>query len=507
MPKPASAALNSWLGSRRARLFTTDSLRMGDRLVVGAVATPRLLRILPIKTLLLSPERLDQFVSNRRSRQFRQLTKAHAAHQIHVFQDTPYRFCVIANHALRPSHLAFAHLDRNAYPAFAFHFPFRAQETFDAALLDGAWQTYATHPEAPSELFVLFETDVQLQAFFVSLRNFYLKTAEIDLEERARVYLEMRSRPDSADYESLYATTAFSERPFHLADDYTGRLEAAPLEGPQQGDVRLHSDAIVAQALSLVPAWLRKLNDELPSPFLIARLRYRNSGSQSGTPSFYAPIGYSANLFSDAASNRCIVGEIGILDIPRDRLESAGSLVYHVFGQTMPYQLSQALEEDGHISLPDAVRRRFDDECPRAENFYFDTRQFDLMLIHQVLHECAEILWHVLDPSDQRRWMQDFPLEGDGYRSTVYYRNLLRVHTEMDPVRGKDGMRSSFAQETFADALALYWAGDQIPELLAKPNARLIRETQPYFAALMASLLIRCRERGSAFVLDETSEL
>ncbi len=126
----------------------------------------------------------------------------------------------------------------------------------------------------------------------------------------------------------------------------------------------------------------------------------------------------------------------------------------------------------------------------------FSTAQVDLMLIHKILHECAEILWTSLPEATHTRWMTLFPLDSESENSGVYLRNLLRIHTEHIP---ENDRVIFFASETFSDVMALYWM-ETPPELHQSLSGDLVPRFRSFLDDVMEECHHRREEFGSAFI-------
>jgi hypothetical protein len=337
------------------------------------------------------------------------------------------------------------------------------------------------------------------------------KVAEEDpYRSDVEAYLDERSRPSAGGPTLLPPYYVIADIPLHQARRREQELpcETADLETPASGSVRLFSDALLDRALAMVPEPLRSPEATMLPPFVYARFVKGSesereltgaTGRKSRMGSF-VPI--SETVFS-VRDNRTgwivVIGEIGLADLPRRSVEHSELLTHTFFGSACPFETAAFVHAfSGDRVVPASVLEAVRSRARRVEDSSFSIRQLDLMLVHQVLHECAEILWHVVPDSFRSRWKKLFPLGQDEETSGVYFRNLLRIYTE-----GAVGDSAEFfASESFADVMALYWASD-VPEVLRELNGGLVAKHRSFFDDVMAWVLERRRKMGSAFVLGE----
>jgi hypothetical protein len=393
-------------------------------------------------------------------------------------------------------------------------------DNWDPGLLVGGLLTYhqAEAQGGPSEILIPFRDEGQMRCFFERLESERERTTgparfriteEDPNREVVHAYLNERSLPSPRPPALIVPYLAISKIPFHKAGRrrQTDPAEPVDLQAPASGHVRLYSDALLDRAMAMVPEFVRIPDPQLLPAFVYARFsqqeirvrRVRDAANRERRIGSFAPISESVfAVESDRTPKVSVVGEIGLQDLPRQDFEHSEILTHTFFATAFPFESAEFVRAmSGDRVVPSQVFEMIEARARRVEAFSFSTEQLDLMLIHQIVHECAEILWHVLPDSLRDLWIKNFPLYQEDETRGVYFRNLLRIYVE-----GEEANSAEFlASESFSDILALYWAHD-LPEVLAALNEGLVAKHRSFFDDVMAWVAARREKEGSAFLRE-----
>lgn len=486
------------------------STMLGDRSIVGVVVSPVELVRLPVDAFVLPSTGVEDALLRRcLSGVPRNILSAVRHHPGPIFARGAFgatSFLFVPK-IEKPVSFALEYLASEGVESFGFLKP-------DLAALAGGLLAFEQEnpTDLPSEILIPFPDEGRMKDFFETLRpleTFCISKEDPDREAVA-AYLDDRSRPSLRGPRRIASYELIADLPFHLSGR-RGResgLEPVDLWEPAPGRFRPYTDSLLDRAMGLVPSFVTTPARDLPPPFVYARFAHRSLREKRMTDAagreravdMFASISETAFAIQIGATGEAmVVGEIGLLDLPRREFEHSDMLFHAFFGQACPYELAELAHAfSGESMVPASLLETIKRRARRAESFDFSAEQMDLMLLHQILHECAEIFWSVIPPAFRERWAGRFPLNQEDESRGAYFRNRLRIHME-DVEEDPSGF---FASETFSDILALYWAGDALPDVLRALNDGLVSEHRAFFDEVMEWAERRRDAKGSVFVLD-----
>lgn len=195
-------------------------------------------------------------------------------------------------------------------------------------------------------------------------------------------------------------------------------------------------------------------------------------------------------------SGKFSMGEIALMDIGIEHLSHTDLLTGFILLHYLPVALAGYLRRFGGSKLiPDEAYERMIANYDLGETHPFDTEQFDIIIEHQIHHEVAELFWRSLPTQIKREWMRLYPLDIDRQNDTIFYRNFLRLYIEGT---GNKSAEEFFAQETFADRLAMYWGGET-PQILGNQENLNTPEIEAFFGRVMNLARLKHAAHGSVF--------
>lgn len=495
------------LEALRASRCTYRSEPIDRRLIVGAVLTPEALRQLPVQALVIPALNVlkgSAFGLTRKlllGAALKTLLGRRGSVLIREDGNNP-AFLMMRNfdgNLVGRALSTLANYDRVAFAPFAKGKD-RAAEILIGGLL--AFHRSGTASPRPSEILIPFENEADLSLFFD-----HLESHRDPYRETVSSYLDQRSRPSSHQPLLIPPYTDSYASPLHVGEKGVRPPEQAGLLTPFRGYVRLFSDALLDRAISLVPSHIRSAGEGLPPPFTYARLIGRPVRSkdfidpQGGRDSLESinPIRRTTSIMEYSQTGApYAVNEIGLFDLARRSLDHSDRLGEMIISTQYPRGLADHIYDiSGYEVVPADLLERVRAQA-RLMELPFSTAELDRMLVHKVLHECAEALWWVLPESIHNRWMDLFPVDQPHETSGVYFRNLLRIHSE-GPV---EDPKEFFASETFADVMALYWM-DEIPEVHRILNGGLVSRYRSFFEEVMGWARGRRDRYGTVFYVEK----
>lgn len=324
-----------------------------------------------------------------------------------------------------------------------------------------------------------------------------------------RAFLNDRSRPESKAPSLIPPSSAFLDFPIHMAKGHSGTevFSQSPDVGPPKGYIRLVPNSLVDRAMQMVPEFVRGHGPGHPPPFILARLiqdgahgEFRvSAGRESLIVQPRGLISHRGFLITERQTKKdYMLSEIGICDVPREALAHSDLIRHLVISPFFPKSTSRFIRHivDRNL-LPDAVIERIERDFTEPEITGFSVKEIDEFLSVMILQQCSAIFWNVLPLELKRRWMEMYPAEGNEDNSYVYFRNLIRIYTEGDQ-RTYDG-NSFFAQETFADVLGLYWAGENLTTYHRRMSGGVVERHRAFLDEVMAWARAKFEREGTVF--------
>lgn len=372
------------------------------------------------------------------------------------------------------------------------------------AMLTGIHQYFADPSTQPLRNILLRVTDkpsIETANWFIDeLTAQYgvwarMINVRLDHDSQADVvaaYLDGKNQIEKTLPTHLPPHIVIAPQPLFLNEETSLIYAPAKIVGPEEGYVRPISNGLLDRAMAKVPVYMRTSGPSIPLPYCYARLRRRHDTSRiSGT---LLTCEQTIGMQHERSGLQVAVGEIGLTDIPRASVEHSATLFNYIVAPWSPTLTAQLLRfHAGTDIVPEEIFQKVIEGAPYTAAATLDAEELDKLLMANVLHECAEIFWYVLPAEFQERWKAIYPLEKERPGDSFYYRQLLRLHTERN---------IDFAQESFADKLALFW-NDEIPKLFHDQGFVLSREEKEFFNVVMRFAQSRREHYGTAFIMGK----